>query len=460
MHSLKQLPVILLASLLGVFAVAAPAGAAKRTDEFHAGWVRAAEVAARIHDPVIPRRDYNVTDYGAVGDGRTDALPAITAAIDAANRDGGGRVLLPPGTWFSDGPVHLKSNVDLHVSKGATLLFTDDTDAYLPQVFTRFEGTELYNYSPLIYAHDVTNVAITGKGTIDGNAEHGFAPWADLQGPAQSRLREMGATGVPVDQRVFGKGDYLRPNMIQLVNATNVLLENYTAVDSPMWVNHVLYSTNVTVRGVHVDSHRLNNDGIDVDSSNDVLIEGCVFDTGDDSVAVKSGRDQDGWRVGRPSTDVIVRDNQMSGQNALAVGSEMSGGVRDIFMEDNDLVDVASAIYFKSNPDRGGYIEDVWVRDIRVGDADELLRFQTDYHGWRGEQHPVTYRNFYLQDITAKRVNVGIDATGHDLGPPITNVRVRDMKVDEAKTPLILRNVEGLVLEDVWMNGEQLPERP
>ncbi|MBO0829002.1 MAG: glycoside hydrolase family 28 protein [Streptosporangiales bacterium] len=451
---------ILLTALLGMFAVGAPAASAAGTDEFQEGWARAADVAARIHDPVIPRRDYVVTDYGAIGDGRTDARPAIMAAIDAANQDGGGRVVLPPGTWFTDGPVHMKSNVELHVEKGATLLFTDDTDAYLPQVFTRFEGTELYNYSPLIYGRDVTNVAVTGEGTIDGNAEHGFAPWRDLQTPAQNKLREMGATGVPVDQRVFGKGDFLRPNMIQFVNATNVLLEGYTAVDSPMWVNHVLYSTNVTVRDVHVDSHRLNNDGIDVDSSDDVLIEGCAFDTGDDSVAIKSGRDQDGWRVGRPSTDVIVRDNQMTGQNALAVGSEMSGGVSNVFMEDNTLVDVASAIYFKSNPDRGGYIEDVWVRDIKVGDADELLRFQTDYKGWRGELHPVTYRNFYLQDITAKHVNVGIDATGHDLGPPISNVRVRDMKVDRADTPLILRNVEGLVLEDVRMNGEQLPERP
>ncbi len=421
-------------------------------------WAPMSAVLERIGRPQIPDAVYDPTEFGAVGDGRTDDRAAIQAAIDQANADGGGIVRLGDGLWFSHGPVHLKSNVFLDVPENARLLFTDDTDAYLPQVRTRWEGTEVYNYSPFIYAYQAINVGVTGKGVIDGNAADGFGRWRGRQGDSQRRLREMGAAGKPVRERLFGpgddtQGDYLRPSMIQFYGCQNVLIRDVTIVDSPMWVNHLVYCHNVIVSGLTVDSRRLNNDGVAVDSSVNVLIENCVFRTGDDSVVVKSGRDRDGWRVGRPSENVIVRHNQMSGHNALAVGSEMSGGVRNIYMHDNELGRVRSAIYFKSNLDRGGAIENVRVRDINVDRADRLIRFRTDYHGYRGGDRPPLYRDFLIENVRATRVGTLIQATGVTASP-IRDVRISNVIADEAERELDVSYVENFTLKEVYANGE------
>ncbi|MCW3840761.1 glycoside hydrolase family 28 protein [Micromonospora yasonensis] len=422
------------------------------------GWGQVPQIEKSITVPTFPDRDYTVTEFGAVGDGTTDARPAITAAIHAANSAGGGRVTLPAGTWFSKGPIHLMSNVDLHVSDGATLRFSQDATDYLPQVLTRWEGTDLYNYSPMIYAFRTTNVAVTGGGVIDGNTEpsdtEGFGTFRPKQGPAQSRLRMMGTTGVPVEERVFGNGDYLRPSMIQFYESENVLLEGFTAVDSPFWVNHFVYTRNATLRNVTVDSKSLNNDGVDVDSSTNVMIEGNTFITGDDSVVVKSGRDQDGWRVGRPSENIIIRGNDMRGHNGLTIGSEMSGGVRNVFMENNVLGDVRSALYFKSNTDRGGAIEDIWARNITVGDADTVLDFDTNYKNEGSGRYPSLYRNFNVENVTAERAGTGIRAVGI-AAQPIRDVLVRNVTINEVEDPLIIENVDDINLKNVWMNGER-----
>jgi polygalacturonase len=207
-------------------------------------------------------------------------------------------VIVPEGTYWIEGPVNLKSNVRLHVSEGATIKFSPEPKHYLPVVLTRWEGTELFNYSPMIYVYQATNVAITGKGTIHGNSETTFATWKPNQDPDQLKLRQMGNDQVPVHERIFGEGHWLRPSMIQFWSCKNVLVEDVTIHDSPFWVIHPIYSTNITVRNVYVDSWNANNDGVDPDSSVNVLVENCRFETGDDSVAIKSGRDQDAWRVG------------------------------------------------------------------------------------------------------------------------------------------------------------------
>ena len=412
-------------------------------------WKHTDVIINSIQEPVFPDRDYPITDFGADLD---DALPAIRKAIDKANKKGGGRVIIPEGEWISRGPVHLKSNVNLHVSKGAILRFSEDSDDYLPQVITRWEGTEVFNYSPLIYAYMANNVAISGHGTIEGNGGTAFAGWRPQQRPAQAKLREMGAAGVPVHERFFGKGDYLRPAMIQFFGCSRVLIEDVTITESPQWVNHIIYSSQIIVRRITVNSHRLNNDGVALDSSTLALVEDNVFDTGDDSIVIKAGRDQDGWRVDRPSEDILIRNNYMQGHNALAIGSEMSGGVRRVFMENNTLGNVRSAIYFKSNPDRGGYIEQVRVRNVRALSAREFVRFQTDYHSHRGEFHPTLYRDFIIENITANEAELGIEIQGLE-ALPIQNIKIRNMVVHKADKSKELQHFENLIFENVKING-------
>ncbi|MGW3510475.1 glycoside hydrolase family 28 protein [Streptomyces sp. NPDC000994] len=461
--------IMVMSTLLGLVLSSLPAAATAASDtsgngagaQWGApGWGRVPQIEKSIMVPTFPDRDYTVTEFGAVADGTTDARPAITAAIHAANSAGGGRVVLPAGAWFSKGPIHLMSNVDLHVSDGAVLRFSHDATDYLPQVLTRWEGTDLYNYSPLIYAFRTTNVAVTGGGVIDGNTQpsdkEGFGTFRPKQDPAQSRLRTMGTTGVPVEERVFGEGDYLRPSMIQFYESENVLLKDFTAINSPFWVNHFVYTHNSTLRNVTVDSKSLNNDGVDVDSSTNVMIEGNAFITGDDSVVVKSGRDQDGWRVGRASENIIIRDNDMRGHNGLTIGSEMSGGVRYVFMENNILGDVRSALYFKSNTDRGGSIEDIWARNIKVGNADTVLDFDTNYKNEGSGRYPSQYRNFNVEKVTAETARTGIRAVGIE-GQPIRDVLVRNVTINDVENPLIMKNAEHVNLKNVRMNGKRCP---
>lgn len=420
------------------------------------GWEDMESILSAIKEPVFPDREFVITDYGAIGDGQTNVLPAIQSAIDEANVLGGGRIVIPQGEWFSEGPVHLKSNINLIISEGATLIFTADPKYYLPAVLTRWEGTEVFNYSPLIYAYNAINVAISGNGTIIGNGGEVFSTFRDIQGNAQNLLREMGANNVPLYNRVFGEGYYLRPNMIQFFSCQNVLIEGITIKDSPMWVNHLVYTSNAIMRNVTVDSHRLNNDGIVIESSANVLIEGNSFNTGDDSIVIKSGRDQDAWRVGRPSQNIIIRKNVMEGHNAIAIGSEMSGGVRLVYIEDNKLMTVRNAIYFKANLDRGGIVENIYVRNIEIKNSDSVVRFRTDYHGYRGDMHPPLFRDIIVEDITCKKTSeVVVEARGTEKAETIHNILIKDVKVLNAAKTVNIFGVNEFVLENVIINNKK-----
>src|SRR5262249_22192669 len=224
----------------------------------------------RIVPPTFPDRAFDITKYGAVADRDQGASRAIRAAIAACTEAGGGRVVIPRGRWVT-GAVVLRSNVNLHLEDQATLAFTRDATAYLPQVFTRYEGVELMNYSPFIYAFDARNIAVTGAGTLDGQAgEDSWWPWrgrAVAKNGARDRLFDMARRGVPVSARVFGDGDFMRPNFIQPYRCQNVLIDGVTVINSPMWEIHPVLCANVTVRGVTVRSHGPNNDGCDPESS-------------------------------------------------------------------------------------------------------------------------------------------------------------------------------------------------
>jgi polygalacturonase len=418
-------------------------------------WSRIDTIVAAIERPRVPRRDFRVADLGGVADGRTDALPAIRAAIEKASAAGGGRVVLAKGVWLSHGPVHLRSRIELHLEEGARLLFSPEPAHYLPVVKTRWEGTEVMSYSPLVYARDVEDVAITGPGTIDGNEASGFHAWHPRAEADFRRLRRMGFDGVPLERRVFGEGTHLRPPLVQIFGGRRVLLEGYTATHSPFWVNHLVYVDHATVRGLRVDSRFPNNDGVDVDSSRHVLVENCVFTTGDDSVVIKSGRDLDGRTIGRPSEYVVVRNNDMGGEDGIALGSEMSGGIRQVFFTDNVLRSGASAIRFKANLDRGGTVEHVGVRNFKVGSFKTLFWFQLDYPSELGGHFPAHYRDIVFENFEVEDVGTFFEAHAPP-SAPLRDVVIRDVRVRSARTPLVLENVVGLRLQDVTIGGQRL----
>jgi polygalacturonase len=420
-----------------------------------ADWSMAEAIVQKIQPPAIPAREFVVTAFGAVGDGRTDARPAILQAIDKSAAEGGGRVVLPAGVWFSKGPIALKSRIDLHLADGARLLFSPDPGDYLPAVKTRWEGTEVMGYSPLIYARDVEDVAITGKGVIDGNADSVFHSWKAREKPDQLALRQMGIDGVPVDRRQMGEGHYLRPSIIQFFNARRVLLEDYTVRNSPFWVNHLVYTDQAIVRRLNVESRMANNDGVDIDSSRYVLIENNIFRTGDDSVVVKSGRDRDGRDIGRPSEYVVVRNNDMGGEDGIALGSEMSGDIRYVFFTDNVLRTGASAIRFKGNLDRGGVVEHIRVRNMTVESFKTLFWFELNYPGEMGGNYPPVYRDLVFENFTVDNVETVFEAHGPE-DHPLSDVLLKNVTIKSAKTPLKLENVERLAFENVQIDKDRI----
>jgi len=287
--------------------------------------------------------------------------------------------VIPAGVFLT-GAIHLASNVNLRLEDGATLRFSQDPHDYLPVVFTRFESTECMNYSPFIYAFEQSNIAVTGNGTLDGgaDADHWW-PWKKnaVRGPqpASSDNRALLAQGekdVPVSQRVYGDGSTLRPNFVQPYRSTNVLLEGVTIRNSPMWELNPVLCRNVTVRNVKISSHGPNNDGCDPECSTDVLIDGCEFDTGDDCIAIKSGRNRDGRRVNVPCENIVVRNCRMKdGHGGVSIGSEVSGGIRNVYMENNrmDSPHLDRALRIKTNSHRGGDLENFYFRNNTVGEV-------------------------------------------------------------------------------------------
>jgi len=422
------------------------------------GWDMVPEIMKNISAPVFAEQTFNILDFGAKNDTTYNSLPAIIKAINECNLQGGGKVLIPAGTYLVKGPVILKSHVNLHLEEGARLEFSTDPTDYLPMVLTKWEGTECFNYTPFIYSYQCVNVALTGKGEIDGNGAAVFNTWKKKEKPAMDRLRQMGNDSVPVYERVFGEGWYLRPCMIQFYGCKNVLVEDVKIYDSPFWIIHPVFCNNVIVRNVYIDSNNYNNDGCDPESSTNVLIENVNFNVGDDGIAIKSGRDQDGWRVGQATENVIIRNCHFA-RWAITIGSEMSGGVRNIFIEDCKIDSCRNGIYFKSNLDRGGFFENLYMRNI---EADVCLwgmvNFRTDYHGYRGGNYPTQFRNITIENIKCNRVDsVAIMANGIPEAK-LYNITLRNIEVKQAPKATQMKNVVNLVLDNVVVNGKKITQ--
>jgi unsaturated rhamnogalacturonyl hydrolase len=430
--------------------VAAPATAKRSSSP---AWTRVLEILSRIQGPVFPARQFPITDFGATG-GQVDCTEAIRRAIGACAQAGGGRVVVPAGEFLT-GPIHLRSNVELHLDQGATLKFRADPGAYLPTVFTRFEGMECYNYSPLIYAYEQENVAVTGEGLLDGQADDSnWWGWkgrkqvqegAPNQAAARQRLVKMVDQNVPVNERRFGEGSSLRPSFIEFYRCRNVLIAGVRIRRSPMWELHPTLCTNVIVRGVNILSHGPNNDGCDPECCRDVLIEGCVFDTGDDCIAIKSGRNNDGRRLGVASENLIIRGCTMKdGHGGVVIGSEVSGGCRNVFAEDcqMDSPNLERVLRLKSNAVRGGAIENIFMRNVTVGQvADAVLQIDFLYEeGAKGQYKPAA-RNVVMENITVNHTPRVFNVVGFP-GAEISGVRIYDSIFRQVKRPDLVQEAD------------------
>jgi polygalacturonase len=396
-------------------------------------WQQVPAILKRIAPPVFPDREFVITNFGAVGDGTTDCTRALADAIGACHRAGGGRVVVPAGTYLS-GAIHLQSNVNLHLAGGATIKFSTDPQKFLPVVFSR-DVAEMMNYSPFVYAYEQENIATTGEGTLDGQATKSVWPeWVKQAGPDTEKLTEMGDREIPVAQRVMGEGHFIRPNFVEPVRCHNVLIEGIHVVDSPMWELHPLYCTNVTVRGVSISSHGKNNDGCDPDSCTDVLIKECVFATGDDCVAVKAGRDHDGRRVNLPCQNVVIQNCTFKdGHGGVTLGSETAGGLRQVFAEncEFDSPDLDQAMRFKTNPARGGFIEDVYIRNCRVKTARFGIYMTMRYasSGAKDGDAIPTVRDIDIRDCSfATLTKQPIVIEGWSPAAPITDVTIANCR--------------------------------
>lgn len=443
------------------------------TENQDVSWDSMNEILDLIKAPVFPDNTFKITDYGAAVDSTVDCLPAITEAIVKCNESGGGKVVIPAGVWYVQGPIHLKSNVNLFISEGATLKFSTEPEDYLPLVYTRWEGMELMNYSPLIYAFEQENIAITGSGTIDGMASNdNWWPWCgkDSYGhedgqPSQAdegsrpRLLTYNEMETPVEERIFGEGSYLRPNFIQPYKCKNVLIDGVTIKNSPMWIVHPVLCDNVTIQNIRVISHGPNSDGCDPEASRNVLIKDCYFDTGDDCIALKSGRNQDGRRIGRAVENIVIQNCIMKdGHGGVVIGSEVSGGARNIFAENcqMDSPNLDRAIRIKTNKTRGGTIENLFFRNIAVGEVKEAV-FKVNMH------YPIysnpdqdfipVIQNIFIEDVNSSKSKYAILIDGYDDAHPVTKVSLKNCQFNGVQQGNSIQYCTELLLEEVYVNG-------
>ena len=404
-----------------------------------------------IKAPTFPEKDFLITKYGAkTTNSAAQNQKAINKAIATCSKKGGGRVIVPSGT-FVTGAITLLSHVNLVVEKDAVLKFAFEPDLY-PIVPTRWEGIDCRNLSPCIYAYKQTDIAVTGEGTIDGSgANDTWWPWngnprfgfkegmISQRGGSRARLLKNAEDGVPMDQRIFTKEDGLRPQLINFYLCENILMENLTLLNSPFWVIHPLLSKNITVRGMKIINDGPNGDGCDPESCDGVLIENCFFNTGDDCIAIKSGRNNDGRLWDKPSENIIIRNCEMkNGHGGVVIGSEISGGCRNVYAENNvmDSPELERVVRIKTNTCRGGVIENINARNIKVGVCKEsVLKINLDYEPkeicCRG--FVPTVRNVNIENITCEKSKYGVQIIALDSVCNVYDINVKDCHFNGVK---------------------------
>ncbi len=404
------------------------------------GWDAYPAVLSHIKAPTFADKNFPITDYGAKADGTTDCTDAIRQAIEACHKAGGGHVMVPDGTFLTGG-IRLLSNVDLHLTDKATLQFVVNIEEY-PKALVRHEGVERTDVTGPIYAFEQENIGVTGKGTLDGGGE---ANW------------------------VKAVGSNSRPNFFVPVRCKNVIIDGLTIHNSPMWEVNPVYCTNVIVRNLDINSHQANNDGCDPDSCKYVLIDGCTFNTGDDCIAIKCGKDDDGRRVNRPTEFVVVRNCTMKdGHGGVTLGSECTPAIRNVFIEDDhmDSPNLNAFIRFKDSPGRGGIIENVYMRNVDVGSvakgkSNAGILIQYTYGAAQGNYIPVL-RNVNITNVKGANIptlvilQAGATADIHDiLVKDCTFTGPNPTELDQNQGRITFTNVTITVLPP-----RRLPPRP
>ena len=447
------------------------------------------QIEQSIRMPQFADKDYVITKFGAkASNTAAKNQKAIQKAIDKCSQKGGGRVIVPSGQRFLTAAIQLKSGVNLVIDEGAVLEFAFEPELY-PIVPTRWEGLDCWNLSPLIYAYQAKDIAITGKGTIDGGGSNEtWWPWCGSKkfgmkegGIAQNmgaraRLLKYAEDGVPMDERRFGPTDGLRPQMINLNQCEGILIEDITLLRSPFWVIHPLLSKDITVRGVHINNDGPNGDGCDPESCDRVLIEKCYFNTGDDCIAIKSGRNNDGREggqgkfAGTPSKNIIIRDCKFNnGHGGVVIGSEISGGCQNVYAE-NCVMDSPSldrVLRIKTNSCRGGIIENINMRNVTVGQCGEaVLKLNTDY-----EPREVCCRGFYptirnvtMENVTCQKSKYGVMIVGYQdpkYAYTINNITVKNCKFNGVYNKPIhqIGLAQDVTYDNLFINGSLVLEQ-
>ena len=416
-------------------------------------------VRALIKPPTFSSKEFLITKYGAVGDGKTLNTEAFKKAIEACSKSGGGKVVVPLGTFLT-GAIHLKSNVDLHLVDSAKIRFSTDAKDY-PVVFTRWEGVEMMNYSALIYAYGQENIAVTGNGILDGNATYDtWWSWVRGKPSKQTKARilsqELNHKKINARTRLFGDSSYLRPNFIQPYNCKNILISGVKIIGSPMWNVNPVLCENVTIDHVTIIAHGPNTDGVDPESCKNVLIKNCYFDTGDDCIAIKSGRDEDGRTIGRPAENHIIENCVMKdGHGGVVIGSEISGGAKNIFAINcsMDSPNLERILRIKTSSSRGGIIENVFMKDIKVGTYRDAAVTCNMFYEQPGNFMP-TIRNIWVENLDVEKGgNFGLYVKAYKESP-VENLQMINCNIRGVKMPIQTDYIKNVQFKNVMINGQ------
>ena len=480
----------------------------------------------RVQEPIIPTYTVSVTDFGAINGGQVLCTKAFDKAIEAVSKKGGGKIIVPRGIWLT-GPITLKSNIEIYTESGALIVFSTDKSLY-PLVETNFEGFNTYRCTSPINGRNLENIAITGKGVIDGSGEAWRAVKKEKLTDSQWKklvasgglLGENGKTWYPSQQFINGEKvaemnvprelktkaefeqvkDFLRPVMISLISCKKVLIDGPTFQNSPAWCIHPLMCEDFTLRNTTVRNpwYSQNGDGIDIESCKNSIIHDSNFDVGDDAICIKSGKDKEGRDRGIPNENLVVKNCIVyHGHGGVTVGSEMSGGVRNLHVSNCTFIGTDVGLRFKSNRGRGGVVENIYISDIEMMNIPtQAISFNLYYSGRSASEDieagengsvekllPVTeetpqFKNIFIRDVNCKGASQGIFLQGlpemnlenivleniqmeADFGMICTdakNVKIKNLTLKTKKTPVIeLRNSADVTIDGLVAKNDALP---
>ena len=426
-----------------------------------------------INEPQIPANEVNIKDFGAVSSGQVINTDAFAAAIDAVTKKGGGKVVIPAGVWLT-GPVILKSNLELHAEAGALIIFSTDKDLY-PVIETSFEGLNTWRCLSPIYGKNIENVAFTGSGIWDGSGDAwrfvkkskiNDSQWKKLVAsggitneknnewyPSEQFRDAMKNTdqNVRLDMKTKEEfetiRDFLRPVMVSIQNSKRVMFDGPVFQNSPAWCIHPLMVEDLTVRNVTVRNpwHSQNGDGIDIESCKNVIVENCNFDVGDDAICIKSGKDKDGRERGVPCENLVIRNNIVyHGHGGVTVGSEMSGGVRNMHVSNCTFMGTDVGLRFKSNRGRGGVVENIFISDVRMTNIPTHAISFDLYYGGQSVSEMLESGN---ESSMAKAEPVTEET------PQFKNISIKDIVVNGALQAVFLQGLPEMNLENIKLSN-------